>query len=121
VKRILIIDDNNEVLGTYRQILEHAGYEVLVASDGKKGISSFREKLPNLVITDIFMPEKEGLETILEWKRDFPDVKIIAISGGGNIAPDDYLKYAKQFEAMYTLTKPIEREELLETILECLS
>ena len=119
--RILIIDDNREVLGTYRRMLEHAGYEVVVAADGKEGIKTFREELLDLVITDIIMPEKEGLETIRELKRDFPDVKIIAISGGGSAEPEDYLKIAKQFGAMCTLTKPIEREALLETVQECLS
>lgn len=64
-------------------MLENVGYEIVVAADGKKGIKAFQEKPLDLVITDIFMPEKEGLETIRELKRDFPDVKIIAISGGG--------------------------------------
>ena len=119
--RILIIDDNTEVLGTYSRILEHAGYEVVVTTDGKKGIRTFREKPTDLVITDIIMPEKEGLETIMELRRDFPDVKIIAISGGAFLEPKDYLALAKQFGATCTLTKPIEQEELLETVRGCLT
>jgi len=119
--RILIIDDDSKVRGTYLRILEHAGYEVVVAADGKEGIKTFREEPPDLVITDIVMPEKEGLETIMELKRDFPDVKIIAISGGAFLEPKDYLEMAKLFGAMCTLAKPIEREELLETVQEYLT
>ena len=118
--RILIIDDNPEVLSTYGRILEHAGYEIVFAADGNEGIRVFREKSPDLVITDIVMPEKEGLETIGELKRDFPDVKIIAISGSGKLNSGYYLKAAKQIGAEYSLAKPIEREELLETVRECL-
>ena len=119
--RILIIDDNTEVLGTYSRILEHAGYEVVVATDGKKGIRTFREEPPDLVITDIIMPEKEGLDTIMELWRDYPDVKIIAISGGGKVEPEDYLGIAKKLGAVCTLTKPIEREDLLKAVQECLT
>lgn len=67
------------------------------------------------------MPEKEGLETIRELKRDFLDLKIIAISGGGSAEPEDYLKMAKQFGAMCTLVKPFDLEELLNAVRECLS
>ncbi len=121
--KILIVDDDPDIMESKRVVLESAGYEIMVASDGKKGISAFREKLPDLVITDILMPEKEGLEIIRELKRDFPEVKIIAISGGVNIKPEeeDYLKMAKQFGAIRTLTKPIEQEELLEAVRECLT
>ena len=104
--RILIIDDDTRILDTYCSMLEHGGYEVVVATNGNEGIRTFKEELPDLVITDIFMPEKEGLETIRELKQDFPDVKIIAISGGGvgrNAAPEHYLKLAKRFGAMCTL------------------
>ena len=119
--RILIIDDNAKVLDTYCKILESAGYEVVVATNGNEGIRTFKEEPLDLVITDIFMPEKEGLETIIELKRDFPNVKIIAISGGGKIESSNYLEYAKQFGATCTLTKPIEKEELLKTVQACLS
>ena len=123
MKRILIIDDNTIVLETYRMMLEREGYEVVVATDGKKGISTFKEKSPHLVITDIFMPEKEGLETIRELKENFPNVKIIAISGCVTIESEgeDCLKMAKKFGAMCTLAKPIDMEELLEAVQKCLS
>jgi len=119
--RILVIDDSTEVQGTYCRMLERAGYEVVAAIDGKEGIRAFCEKQPDLVITDIIMPEKEGFETIRELRSEFPDVKIIAISGGGSTEPEIYLMMAKKFGAMCTLTKPIEREALLEAVQECLT
>jgi CheY-like chemotaxis protein len=120
---ILIIDDDNRVLFTYSRILEQAGHEVVIANDGIGGIGTFKDKLPDLVITDIFMPMKGGLETIKELKRYCPDVKVIAISGGGGdgMRPENYLKTAKQLGAMCALTKPIEGEDLLKAVQECLS
>ena len=119
--RILLIDDDTRVLETYFLMLERAGYEVVKATSGKEGTRLFRNNPTDLVITDIIMPEKEGLETIMELRRDFPNVKIIAISGGAFLEPDDYLEMAKQFGAMRTLTKPIDQEELLEAVRECLT
>ena len=81
--RILIIDDEEKFRKMLRQMLERAGHEVVEAPDGKEGVKLYREKLTDLIITDIFMPEKEGIQTIKELKRDFPEAKIIAISGGG--------------------------------------
>ena len=119
--RILIIDDDVRVLETYCLILKHAGYEVAVTVDGEKGIKAFRGIIPDLIITDIIMPEKDGLEIIRELKRDFPDVKIIAISGGDKVGPGNYLKMAKNLGALCILTKPIEQKELLAAVQKCLS
>jgi len=83
--RILVIDDDIQILEMLGQTLEREGYEVVDALDGKEGMRLYREAPTDLVITDIVMPEKEGVETIMELKRDFPDVKIIAMSGGGQI------------------------------------
>ena len=116
--RILIIDDDVQILDMLRQTLEHEGYEVVDAADGKKGIRLYRENPADLIITDIVMPEKEGIETIIELKQDFPDVKIIAISGGGQIRPEGYLSMAKKLGAQYTFSKPFERKELLSAIRE---
>jgi len=117
---ILVIDDDEQILRTLHQVLEIEGHEVVDASNGKEGIRLFKENGADLIITDIVMPEKEGLETITELRRDFPDVKIIAISGGGRVDPESYLKLAKGFGALRTLTKPFEREELLEAVRELL-
>ena len=117
---ILVIDDDDQFRGMLRETLEHAGYEVTDAPNGKEGIRLFRENPADLVITDLIMPEKEGIETIKELRQEYSEVKIIAMSGGGRIGPDSYLKMAKGLGALRTLTKPIEREELLRAIREVL-
>ena len=119
--RILIIDDDEQILAMLRQTLEREGYEVMEASDGNEGLRRYRENPTDLIITDLIMPEKEGIETIMELHRDFPDVKIIAISGGGRVDPGQYLSIAKSFGAQYTFTKPIERKKLLKAVRELLN
>ncbi len=119
--RILVIDDNDEFRGLMRRWLEGAGYEVVDASNGNEGIKLYRKRPADLVITDMIMPEKEGLETMVELRRDFPDVKIIAVSGGGFEDPKNYLESAKLIGgALRTFTKPFQKEELLEAIEEIL-
>jgi len=118
--RILIINDNVQTLNMLHQMLEREGYEVMEAPDGKEGLRRYRETPTDLIITDIIMPEKEGIETIMELRRDFPDVKIIAMSGGGRLDPGQYLSMAKSFGAQYTFTKPVEREKLLKAVKELL-
>jgi YesN/AraC family two-component response regulator len=97
-------------------MLKRAGHEVVEAPDGIEGIRLYQEKQPHLVITDIVMPKKEGLETILDLRREDPQVKIIAISGGGRIGPESYLDIAEGFGANRILTKPFNNKELLEAI-----
>ncbi len=114
--RILIIDDDVPLSKMLRQMLEREGYEVLEAADGAEGLKIYRQEPADLVITDLIMPEKEGIETIRELKKDFPDVKIIAMSGGGRIGPETYLDIAQKLGALQTLTKPLDRKELLEAV-----
>lgn len=117
---ILIIDDDNQFRTMLRKMVERNGYEVIEASDGKEGIKLYRKNPTDLIITDLIMPDKDGIETIQELRKDFPDVKIIAISGGGRLGPHDYLHLAKMLGAQRTLTKPIELPELLRNIKELL-
>jgi len=114
--RILVIDDEKPIRTLVRQMLEKAGYEVTEASDGKKGMTILREESSDLVITDILMPDQEGLQTIKELRRDYPEVKIIAISGGGAVGPETYLQTARRFGADRTLTKPFSRDDLLRAV-----
>ncbi len=117
MKSILVIDDDIQVRQLLRQILEREGYYVLDAPDGNKGLKLYRQSPTDLIITDIIMPEKEGLETIRELKREFPDVKIIAISGGGhNLDAKGCLNVVKHFGVDYIFSKPFDRKELLEAI-----
>jgi CheY-like chemotaxis protein len=119
VTRVLIIDDNPDILQLYSRVLRQAGYEVVEASNGKIGTTLYRENPTDLVITDIVMPEKEGIETIRELRRDFPDAKIIAISGGGSaMTSSTCLLLAERLGAQRTLTKPIKISEFLETVAE---
>lgn len=118
MKRILIIDDDEMIRELLRQILEKEGYEIIEASDGSKASLILSEKPTDLVITDIIMPDKEGIETIRELKKDYPNVKIIAMSGGGRIGPIPYLKIAKSMGACKTFTKPIHRLELIAAVKE---
>ena len=116
VPKILIIDDEEQIRLVLKEMLERFGYEVLEATNGEEGLALQREKAADLIITDIIMPDKEGLETIRELRREFPEVNIIAISGGGQIGSDQYLKAAKQFGAMCTLQKPVGLEQLRQEV-----
>jgi len=118
--KILIIDDDNQFREMLRRMLEKEGYDIKEASDGAKGISIYREEPTDIVITDLIMDGKEGIETIRELREDFPDVKIIAISGGGLLKAENYLKIAEKFGVLQTMTKPFDRKELFETVRELL-
>lgn len=115
---ILVIDDDETIRVLLRTILERAGYRVVDSPDGNKGIRRYQESPTDLVITDLIMPGKEGIETIRELRKKFPHVKIIAVSGGGRIGPESYLKMAKGVGALRTLRKPFDRMALLKTVEE---
>lgn len=120
MSNILIVDDDAQVRAVLRRILEREGHEVAEAADGREGAQRFRDWPPDLVLMDIFMPEQEGLETIRELRWDFPDVKIIAISGGGKSGRLEPLDAARKFGAAVTLKKPISRQELLAAVAQVL-
>ena len=113
--RILIIDDEAPLRVMVRQMLEKADYMVEEANDGAAGLKCVLHNPIDLVITDIFMPDKDGLATILELRAQFPHLKIIAISGGSRRGPD-YLPIAKKLGAQHALAKPFERRELLDAV-----
>ena len=114
--RILIIDDEVQIRSMLRLMLEREGYEVVEAPDGIEGIRAYRQKPADLIITDLIMPNKDGIGMIIELQKEFPDVKIIAMSGGGLNKPEGYLKGAKKLGAACTLTKPIDREKMLRAV-----
>ena len=119
--RILIIDDEDELRSMLRQLLEQAGYEVTEAVNGAEGIQLYEQDTHDLIITDIIMPEKEGVETIIALRRADPDLPIIAISGGGRLDATDFLTMTKKLGARRTLSKPFRRDQLLEAVGECLA
>jgi YesN/AraC family two-component response regulator len=119
--RVLVIDDEELARFTLREVLQTAGHEVAEATNGNEGITLQKAQPFDLIITDIIMPKKEGVETIIELKKDFPDLKIIGISGGGRTRNLDFLKLAKQFGAEKVLAKPFTEDELLESVNACLT
>jgi DNA-binding response OmpR family regulator len=120
--RILLIEDDNDVRTMLRLTLAHFGHTVIEASNGREGLELFNTANADLVITDIVMPEKEGLEILIELReRQVPPVKIIAISGGGQRKAADYLRLAKLMGAARVLAKPFSSEVLIATIDELLS
>jgi CheY-like chemotaxis protein len=119
--RILIIDDEREIRRPLRSLLEHAGHEVLEAENGSEGVKLWVAHRADLVITDVFMPEKDGLEVILELKALSPHVKIIALSAGDSTGSLHSLLDAHQFGALRTLPKPFRHADILSTIDELLT
>lgn len=118
---VLIIDDNKVVRELVRQFLAGAGHVLYEAEDGKIGQGILEREPIDLVITDIFMPEKEGLEVIRDIRQGGRSIAIIAMSGSGQFGGPDVLKFARDLGADATLTKPFTREQLLETVRTCLS
>jgi DNA-binding response OmpR family regulator len=116
--RILVVDDDEQIRAMLCMTLEFAGYEAEGASNGKEALRVQQERPADLVITDIIMPEKEGLETIMDLRKEWPESRIIAISGGGRIAKESYLAHAERLGAARVFQKPVERRELLAAIRE---
>ena len=113
MSKILVIDDEPAILLMLKKMLEKAGHEVDIASNGNEGIILFEKDKHDLLITDIIMPEKEGMETIIELRKKYPGLKIIAISGGGRINPEGYLPGAKLLGAHMIFQKPLIQKEFL--------
>lgn len=118
--RMLLIDDDDYARAALRRALERAGHSVIEAADGREGIRCYHETPAAVVITDILMPGQDGLETIMALQKEFPDVKIIAISGGGETGRMDFLYVAERLGAQYTFHKPFELRELLAAVHELL-
>ena len=119
--RILVIDDDQQIRILLRQVMELAGYEFVEAGDGREGLLKLRKLGADLVITDLIMPEQEGLETITSMKKEYPKLKIIAISGGGRIGPEAYLPAAQELGAERVFSKPFDIRELAEAVKELLT
>jgi DNA-binding NtrC family response regulator len=111
---ILVIDDQEAIRSFLRAVLEGDNHQVLEASNGRLGLELYGERCPDLVITDIVMPEMNGLEMMWELSRRFLNVKVIAMSGG--LASEDALNAAKQLGARQTFQKPLDMEELLSAV-----
>ncbi|MBR9990875.1 MAG: response regulator [Gemmatimonadetes bacterium] len=108
---VLIIDDDSGIRTLVRSVLERAGHTVDEASDGAEGMMRYRVAPADLVITDVFMPGQDGIETIQQLRDEFPDVRILAISGGSAAGPRGTLTDARMLGADATLAKPFTIEE----------
>ena len=113
---VLIIEDDEFVKNMLKQTFDRAGYDVATASNGRIGIQLYQSKPFDVVITDLIMPDMEGIETITQLRKIDPGVKVIAISGGGRNRPGDYLHLAAKLGALNTFTKPVDRNALLEAV-----
>ena len=119
--RILVVDDDPQVAGIVSRILEHGGHEVRVATDGRAAVRIHREEPADLVITDVFMPGQDGIETILQLHAEFPGLKIIVMSGGAQGAHAKPLEDARLLGATRTLAKPFSPDTLISTVQELLA
>ena len=115
-KVILVIEDDNSIRVAINTLLSRKGYTVVEASHGREGLNILQNYGVDLVITDIFMPNLDGLEVIRSIRKTNKDLKVIAISGGGHMHLTESLKWAEAFGADRTLTKPIKHTELLKTV-----
>jgi len=120
MSRILVVDDEAMLRRTLRAMLEKAGHTVAEAEDGREGLELFSAQPFDLVLTDIIMPNREGVETIGDIRRLNPKVPIIAMSGGGSAGGDLFLNLASQLGATRTLAKPIRQSDLIEAVNACL-
>lgn len=111
--KILVIDDEPALRATVRRMLEAAGHSVIEAENGRAGLRLFHAEAMDAVITDIIMPEQEGVETIRQIRALHPTTRIIAMSGGSRTGNLDYLKMAKTLGADATLAKPFRQQDLL--------
>jgi CheY-like chemotaxis protein len=119
--RVLVIDDDGAIRGTMRKILERDGHEVREAADGRRGLELFRAEGADVVVTDIIMPEKEGIETILELREASPDVRILAVSGGDAVlGGGERLQDARALGADASLPKPFTVDQLRNAVAELL-
>jgi len=120
MKKILVIDDEASIRSLLAKILEREGFFVITASDGREGMKLVNTGPVDLVITDLIMPEKEGVEVILELRKEHPDIPVIAISGGGRNSPESYLKMAKLLGASAVLEKPVQKDIFMDSVRKAL-
>jgi CheY-like chemotaxis protein len=121
VSRILLVDDEEAVRELLTLVLQLDGHDVLTASDGNRALDALAHEEFDLVLTDLVMPGRDGIDTIAEIRQRFPQLRIIAMSGGGRGSAGDHLAIARQLGAKRTLEKPFSNQQLLETTREVLA
>jgi len=117
----MVVDDESSIRSALRKTLSVAGYDVILAADGVEAIRLWREREADLVILDLFMPGKEGIETIIDLRACSPDIAIIAMSGGGASNRMDVLEAARLLGAVATIEKPFEKRVILDLVARSLA
>ncbi len=120
VKKILLIEDDMQFQSFVEEVLKAEGYQVFLAEDGIQGSQMVKEVIPDLIITDLLMPQKDGVRLITEIKSSHPQIPIIAMSGGSSFFSPAFLEAAATLGASETLPKPFLGEQLLELVDKCL-
>lgn len=116
MKTILVIDDDPIMRETIRDILQVDDHNVVLASNGREGMAFLDILEVDMILTDVLMPEKDGIEVIMEAKRKYPKIKILAISGGGFISAKNYLKMARDLGANASVMKPFDIDDLVNNV-----
>ncbi len=116
--KILLVEDVRTERTILKHWLEELDCEVIEASNGNEGLDLYRDHLPDLVVTDIIMPQKDGVQMLIELQREFSGAKIFAISGAGENEPGEYLPFVQTIGVLRTFVKPIDKGELLTAVIE---
>jgi len=116
--RILMITADTQLCATLRAILERAHYEVVAVQNGREGLERYQEAAAAVIIVDMLLPEQEGLETIITLRRVDPQVKLIALSGSGQMGRRDVLRFTALLGVQRTLQQPVRLPELIEAVLD---
>jgi DNA-binding response OmpR family regulator len=119
-RRVLVIDDEKLLRDLLREVFQAAGYDYAEAANGIDGVRLFNEAPSDIIVTDILMPDKDGLEVIMELRKRHSELKILAISGGDRTGNRQYLRIAKELGAVRILAKPFRPQELLAVVEEVL-
>ncbi len=114
--RILLVDDEKDFRRIVSRMLTAGGHQVEEAADGRQAIEAYRARPSDLVLADLYLPDIDGVEVIIRLRHEFPDVRILAVSGGGHLGKDDVLEIAANVGAQATLTKPLDQKTLLATV-----
>lgn len=118
--RILVVDDEADFRRIVSRMLTAGGHQVEEAVDGQQAIEAYRARPSDLVLADLYMPAVDGVEAIIRLRHEFPEVRIIAVSGGGHLGTEDVLKIAANVGAQATLSKPVEKKTLLAAVQQVL-
>lgn len=116
VQKVLLLEDDQDLRATLVYGLEAAGYEVKPAADGRDVLKMIDDFAPDVIVTDVIMPHKEGIETIQEVRSVKPNLPIVAMSGGGRMNADDILRFAAAFGVQQTIAKPFKIKDLVDAV-----